>query len=120
MGRGVQIGVATATASPAERAHQKARLQRETGLKEVARCLVVEVAEQDGVLSPGVKVLEDVGQGRSHDTAAIRGDSVLRAELQARLLEGHEIVAGTVEGDLLLVLGRFLRRSLGLRVLGYL
>ncbi len=48
---------------------------------------MVEVPEQDGVLSPGLEILQNVGQRRSHDPATIRCYAVLRTELQACLLE---------------------------------
>ena len=66
---------------------------------------VREPAEEQGVVSAGLEVLEHVAQGGPHYAAPICRYAVLGAQSQPRLLEGEQVIAGAIEGDLLFVLG---------------
>src|SRR5680860_1201108 len=71
---------------------------------------VAQGSEQDRVLAPRLVVLQHVGQCRSDDAAPVAADAVLRAQAEPGPLQGHEILARAVEGDLLVVLGSLRRR----------
>jgi hypothetical protein len=81
-------------------------VQVDTGLRGRRRggeLLGGEPLYQEGVRSPGVKVVEYLGDGCSHDAAPVGGKPVVGPKVQAGGLETGEVRRSAVEGDLLFV-----------------
>ena len=74
----------------------------------LGRCfpdLFLEPPQENGVLSPGLEILEQVGECGSDYASPVRGGAELGAQAQPGTLEAHQVLSRAVEGHLLVVLG---------------
>jgi hypothetical protein len=67
--------------------------------------LLAEEAQENRIVGPRLEVLEHVAESSAHDLAAVGSHPVLGAEREPGALDRHQVGAGAIERDLLVVLG---------------